>query len=63
MNNYNHVLNAIIDDKLMDLIVEKESSELSNVQQLLSTCSRIIIGALESSPHQLKSTTKLFINR
>lgn len=60
---YNEVLNAIIDDKLMKLIDNEASSKASNVQQLMTTCSRIIISALESSPPQLQSTAKLFINR
>jgi hypothetical protein len=65
LNDYNEILNAIIDDKLMSLInLEEESSnKVSNVQQLMTSCSRIIIGALESSPPQLQSTAKLFINR
>lgn len=63
-NSYCQNLNIILDEKLMNIISNLRSDQnTSNVQQLMRICSHAVIGALESSPPELVSSAKLFLNR
>jgi hypothetical protein len=62
--DFNRGLNTAVDDRLMSFVADiSPSKSISSVQHLLNICSQTVVHALNSSPPEMASTAKLFLNR